>query len=545
VKGLIIFTEGEVNGAWDKTDDTPLNSAGGLIMKKKLCALLLILLICVSCSSKKTPDTTDDNYRVFYQIFVGSFSDSNGDGIGDLRGIINRIDYLNDGNVDSKSSLGVQGIWLTPIFKAPSYHKYDASDYYVIDPAFGTQDDLDELIRLCHERNMLVILDLAINHTAGDHEWFKQFTMAHQNNDTENKYYDYYVYALKDEKPVNRSFCDLNGTAETYECNFSYTMPELNFDNQDVRNEVLDIAAYYLAKGVDGFRFDAAKYVYLNNNPASTDFWKWYSNELRKIKKDIYLVGEVWSGDGETDLYVKEMNCFNFTVSGADGLIAKAVAGGNADTYAKYVVTYQDKIRKLNPDAMPIYFIANHDMDRAAGYLAVINGRAYIGANLYLLAPGSPFVYYGEEIGMKGARGSANTDANRRLAMLWGDGDSVKDPEGTTYDTANQINGTVSDQLQDKNSLLQHYMHLIRIRKNYPQIARGTYTQLNLENKNACGFAIEYEEETTYLIHNVSNTELIIKTDMFKEILEQAGLNESSYTKGELKIGPYTSVILK
>ena len=88
-------------------------------------------------------------------------------------------------------------------------------------------------------------------------------------------------------------------------------------------------------------------------------------------------------------------------------------------------------------------------------------------------------------------------------------------------------------------------MHLIRIRKNYPQIARGTYTQLNLENKNACGFAIEYEEETTYLIHNVSNTELIIKTDMFKEILEQAGLNESSYTKGELKIGPYTSVILK
>ncbi|MBQ1533738.1 MAG: alpha-amylase, partial [Erysipelotrichaceae bacterium] len=130
-------------------------------MKKKLCALLLILLMCASCSGEKKTDATQDNYRVFYQIFVGSFSDSDGDGIGDLRGIINRIDYLNDGNVDSNSSLGVQGIWLTPIFKSPSYHKYDASDYYVIDPAFGTQEDLDELIRLCHERNMLVILDLA------------------------------------------------------------------------------------------------------------------------------------------------------------------------------------------------------------------------------------------------------------------------------------------------------------------------------------------------------------------------------------------------
>ena len=514
-------------------------------MKKKLCALLLILLMCVSCSGEKKTDATQDNYRVFYQIFVGSFSDSDGDGIGDLRGIINRIDYLNDGNVDSKSSLGVQGVWLTPIFKSPSYHKYDASDYYVIDPAFGTQEDLDELIRLCHERNMLVILDLAINHTAGDHEWFRQFTKAHQNNDTENKYYNYYVYAPKDQKPVNRGFCDLNGTVETYECNFSYTMPELNFDNPDVRNEVLDIAAYYLAKGVDGFRFDAAKYVYLNDNPASTDFWKWYTGELRKIKEDIYLVGEVWSSESEINQYIKDMNCFNFAMSGPEGMIAKTAAGDNIDIYTKYVVSYQNKIKELNPEAMPISFVANHDMDRAAGYLTVFNGRAYIGANLYLLAPGSPFIYYGEEIGMKGSRGSANTDANRRLAMLWGDGDTVKDPEGTTFDPTKQINGTVSEQLQNKNSLLQHYMKLIRIRKTYPQIGRGAYTQIKLDDKRAGGFSIEYQGEVTYLIHNASDTELIIKTDMFKEMLEYAGLNEASYTKGELKIGPYTSIILQ
>ena len=143
-------------------------------MFKKIFFILLILMMCVSCSSKKETDKTDDNYRVFYEIFVGSFSDSNNDGIGDLRGIINRLDYLNDGNINSKDSLGIQGIWLTPIFYSPSYHKYDVIDYYRIDPTFGTQDDLDELIRKCHERNILVILDMVINHTSSQNEWFKR-----------------------------------------------------------------------------------------------------------------------------------------------------------------------------------------------------------------------------------------------------------------------------------------------------------------------------------------------------------------------------------
>ena len=112
----------------------------------------------------KVVDPIDDNYRTFYQIFVGSFSDSNGDGIGDLRGIINRIDYLNDGDISSGNDLGVQGIWLSPIFTSPTYHKYDTTNYYEIDPKFGTEEDLKELIRLCDERNVKVILDLVINH---------------------------------------------------------------------------------------------------------------------------------------------------------------------------------------------------------------------------------------------------------------------------------------------------------------------------------------------------------------------------------------------
>ena len=129
----------------------------------------------------------DDNARVFYEIFVGSFSDSDGDGTGDLRGIINRMDYLNDGDADSGRSLGVEGLWLTPIFTSPSYHKYDVTDYYAVDPAFGTMDDLRELIALCHERGVKLILDLPINHTGAKNDWFQAFCDAHRRADGEDE----------------------------------------------------------------------------------------------------------------------------------------------------------------------------------------------------------------------------------------------------------------------------------------------------------------------------------------------------------------------
>ena len=184
-------------------------------MKKTICLLLAVLLAfsAAACggSPEQSPeevivqpeitaapepvptalDPVDDNYRTFYQIFVGSFSDSNNDGIGDLRGIINRFDYLNDGNMLSEKSLGVQGIWLSPIFSSPSYHKYDATDYYEIDWRFGLESDLVELAELCEERNVKLILDLVVNHTSNKHEWFEQFKEARMNGDTENPYYDF------------------------------------------------------------------------------------------------------------------------------------------------------------------------------------------------------------------------------------------------------------------------------------------------------------------------------------------------------------------
>ena len=497
-------------------------------------------------------DPIDDNYRTFYQVFVGSFSDSNGDGFGDLRGIINRMDYLNDGNIHSGKSLGVQGLWLSPIFSSPSYHKYDAKDYYKIDWRFGEEKDLVELINLCHERNVKVILDLAINHTSSQHEWFLQFKQARMDGDTQNPYYDYYSCVATADKVSGITYQKIAGIDCWYECNFDGAMPELNFDNPEVREAVLDIAKYYLALGVDGFRFDAVKYIYYGDTDRSVDFWKWYMEELRKINPEVYCVGECWSGESEILDYYDAMNCFNFAMSQAEGFAAKAAKGTSIATFTNYIASYQAKIAGKNPDAMAMSFLSNHDMDRIAGSFVTEN-MMRMAANLYLLSPGSPVLYYGEEIGLRGSRGSANTDANRRLAMPWGDGDFVRDPVGATYPADKQIQATVADQMADETSLYNYYCKLIALRHQYPAIARGKYVAVNSSVKTVGGFIIEYEGEYILLLHNTSAEEVTIDITTlsglggrtFGTLCDAIGVGPAKLEGSTLTIGAQCSVIIE
>ena len=483
-------------------------------MKNRIISLLLIavqfalILSFSSCQGTAEVDPIDDNFRTFYQIFVGSFSDSDGDGIGDLRGIINRLDYLNDGNVNGGKDLGIQGIWLSPIFESPSYHKYDAIDYYKVDEKFGTMEDLKELVELCHERNVKIIIDLVINHSSSKNAWFTAFKQSRLSGDTENKYYDYYSCATDSDKVGGCSYTSI-GNGWWYESNFSSEMPELNFDNVMVREDMLSLAKFYLDLGIDGFRFDAVKYIYFGDTQKSVDFWKWYMTELTEYKPDIYCVGECWSSESEVLEYYQSMNCFNFVTAGAEGRIADAAKGGGIFSYLNYVENYQNKVKAANPDGMVMSFLSNHDMDRIAGTF-ISSDNMKMAANLYLLSPGSPMIYYGEELGMRGSRGAANTDANRRLAMLWGDGDKVQNPEGSTYPENKQIDDTVRDQLRDKNSMLNHYSKLISIRNKYPAIARGDYNAVTSENNNFGGFYIEYDNQTIFVFHNTSTEKITI-----------------------------------
>ncbi len=546
-------------------------------MKRWLCAVLAAMLLgcCAALAEEEYsgPDyqinadgeavvddvtltglqTPDDNARVFYEIFVGSFSDSDGDGIGDLRGIISRMDYLNDGDPFSGVSLGVEGIWLTPIFASPTYHKYDVTDFYRVDPAFGTEEDLKELISLCHSRDVKIILDLPINHTATDNRWFRNFVNAHLMHNPHNSYYNFFNWLGEGEQAAaGKHYAKAMGTGMDlrYEANFSDSMPEPDFDQPLVRETFLNVALHYLELGVDGFRFDAAKYIYYGDNQKSAEFWDWYVGELKKAKPDLYAVAEVWDGDGVIDRYVPIMNCFNFTASQVSGIIAETAQAGNVNRFTAYIQRTAERLQALRQDAMNVLFISNHDMDRAVGYLPMTSGRMAVAANLYLLSPGSPFIYYGEEIGLRGSRGAANTDANRRLAMLWGDGDTVSDPEGATLAKNKQTPYSVSDLKRMSTSLLNHYKKLLMIRKANPEIARGDYHALTLEGTKMGGFVSTWNGSSVLVLHNTTMKPLTLDLSeaalaQYTRIVGAPGIGRAILEGTVLTLEAQTSAVLR
>ena len=508
-----------------------------------LGALLFSSFALTGCKQEKKAevDPIDDNYRTFYEIFTTSFADSDDDGIGDLNGINKKFDYLNDGNINGGSDLGIQGIWLTPIFDSPSYHKYDVRDYYKIDPTFGTDEDFENLLNKAHSRNVKIIIDLVINHTSVQHPWFKAFVKAHQEKDVNNKYYDFYTYS--DE--TKSGYSTISGTKQYYECNFDSQMPELNYDNQEVREEVLNVAKYWLEKGVDGFRFDAARYLYYGKTAQNVEFWTWYVNELKKIKSDVYTIGEVLNaGYLEQSEYFPALNVFTFEFCGSSGLIYYGAGTADITAYTNGLVSNLKGYKAKNPDAMMSALISNHDMDRMAGTLAPQNGKAQMAANLLLLTQGSPFIYYGEEIGMKGTA----KDPDRRMPMQWGDKYTPDLCPGST--NVAQPNGTVKAQAKKSSSLLNYYKKVIKVRHNHPEIARGDYELLTIKGaqRSYGGFEITYNESKIALIHNAGTTEVKINlsdiTGDYTKILDYVGMKKAKISGGVLTIGAQTSVIL-
>ncbi|NLF36225.1 MAG: alpha-amylase, partial [Clostridiaceae bacterium] len=258
------------------------------ITKKILCIFvsILMMLTFTSCSSNalrgekaiKIDELPDiDVPGVYYEIFVGGFSDSDEDGTGDIKGIINRIDYLNDGDPLSGKSLGIEGIWLMPIMQAGSYHKYDVIDYYSIDLNYGTMEDFEQLISVCDDKGIDIIIDLVLNHTSEYNRWFLDLKNAIKEGDKDNKYMDWYSITTDSSKGWHKLAEDPDGVQYYYEGNFSPSMPELNMDNQEVLDEIDNIVKFWLEKGVKGFRLDAVKYVYLSNDIKNIEFWKWFA----------------------------------------------------------------------------------------------------------------------------------------------------------------------------------------------------------------------------------------------------------------------------
>ena len=493
----------------------------------------------------------DDNYRVYYEIYVGSFSDSNQDGIGDLRGIINRLDYLNDGDFSSGKSLGITGLWLMPIMPSPSYHKYDTTDYKAIDSDYGTMSDFEELLIKTDERGIDVIIDLVLNHTSIDHPWFQNALSAIQSGDLDNPYLDYYTLVHESEKDEGKTYYHFYGNLY-YEGNFWSGMPELNLDSMAVREEIIDIISFWLNKGVDGFRLDAVKYPYYNEHEKNITFWNWFMNEIKKVNADAYIVGEMWDTNDLIIDYYQATNQFDFGMSQREGAIGNVLRGLESVTdYVEYLVDYKNDVLAVNPNAILNPFLTNHDMNRAAGFFMVDDYMMHMAANLYILTSGTPFIYYGEEIGARGSRGTENTDANRRLIFYWGDGDTVQNPPGSTWTIDDQINGSLMDQINHPDSLYTHYKSLILLRQSNPEIARGTYTALNFSSyMHFGGFLSTYESSTVGVFHNTGYTEITIDLSQYTDydfsiIRGYVGMSEANLNGQTLTIGPMTSVVLK
>ena len=481
----------------------------------------------------------DDKYRTFYEVFVYSFYDSDGNGIGDLQGLIDKLDYINDGDPATDTDLGCNGIWLMPIMPSSTYHKYDVTNYEEIDPSYGTLDDFKTLIAECHKRGINVIIDLVMNHTSSHHKWFREASQylkslpeGAEPDASECPYVDYYNFA----KEQNGGYCELEGTDWYYEAQFWSEMPDLNWDNDAIKAEFEQITKFWLDQGIDGFRLDAVKEFYTGNNEKNIEILRWFNDMVKSQKEDAYIVGEAWTDSTTYPQYYESGidSLFDFAFSNKDGIIAKTVNGINkATSYGKNLVKMQELIRSYSDTAIDAPFYTNHDMARGAGYYSGDNSAAQtkIAEAMNLLMTGNAFLYYGEELGMKGA----GKDENKRAPMYWSldenatgmcDGPKDMEPIKMKYDS-------LEEQEKDGNSIYNYVKQVIALRNQYPAIARGEVAfDEGISDTNICAIQKTYEDEKLTIVFNISAESQTV--DLTKSSLGVAAEDTDLQIAGEL-----------
>lgn len=448
----------------------------------------------------------DDNYRTYYEVFVYSFYDSDGDGIGDLRGLTSKLDYINDGDDTTDTDLGCNGIWLMPVHPSPTYHKYDVTDYYGIDPAYGTLEDFQAFLAACDERGIKVIMDLVLNHTSSEHPWFQEACaylrdLGDGEPDAEQcPYFDYYRFT----KEPASGYSQVNGTDWYYEARFWSEMPDLNLDCEELRNEIGNITQYWLDMGVGGFRLDAVKEYYTDSVPDNIEFLRWLTDMVKSQKEDAYLVGEAWANISSYSQYYESGidSLFDFSFAGAEGVIAKVMNGSSAEKYGTAVAELEKTFGQYNENYIDAPFYTNHDMARSVGYYVGENSdnRVKMAGAMNLFMSGSAFLYYGEELGMRGS----GKDENKRAPMYWSknadaegmcDGPADMDDFEMKYDS-------LEEQEQDVDSIYRYFRKAIKIRNQNPEIARGDVEYLSeVSSEWVCVLRKTYEDSELLLVY--------------------------------------------
>lgn len=516
---------------------------------------------------------------VVYQIYPRSFYDSNGDGIGDLKGIIEKLDYLKE--------LGVDIIWLNPIYKSPNADNgYDISDYYDIMDEFGTMEDFDKLLDEAHKRGIKIIMDLVVNHTSDEHIWFIESRKS-----KDNPYRDFYIWRKgKGGNPPNNWTSAFSGSAWQYDENtdeyylhlFAVKQPDLNWDNENVRKEVYKMMKWWLDKGIDGFRMDVINFIskveglpydyeaeekgeqpgfkYYANGPKVHEYLQEMNREVLS-KYDIMTVGETPGVTPEIGrLYVdydrNELNMiFQFELMDIDsGKNKWDVKPWKLTDFKRIMYKWYNGLKEKGWNSV---YLNNHDQPRLVSRFG--DDKEYRVESAKLLATfihtwqGTPYIYQGEEIGMTNVRFPSIEDYrdietlnwyneilqkghdpkelleaiykkgrdNSRTPMQWDDSENAGFTKGTPWIKVNpnykEIN--VKKALEDKNSIFYYYKRLIELRKKYPVIVYGDINLLFEDDEKIFAYTRHFEGQNLLVLMNFSKD--VVEINLPKELLEK------------------------
>lgn len=546
-------------------------------MKKKLISLLFcVCLICGMGGCQTTPSSLqeknaeevlniiDDNYRTYYEVFLYSYYDSDGDGIGDFKGLIQKLDYINDGDDSTDTDMGFNGIWLMPIMKSTTYHKYDVVDYYSIDEEYGTIEDFKEFIAQCDKRGIKVIVDMPFNHTSAQHEWFKSALKSLKTEDCgqeectveglckkHNKYCGYYNFTREKASDV---YYETGTDGWYYEGKFWDQMPDLNLENEELRKDLENVMQFWLDLGVGGFRLDAVGEYYSGATQKNIEVLQWITDYVKQESPDNYIVSEVWQGfDSYSKYYASGADSmFDFAFAGPDGKIAKVIKQGSAKNtgrgYVEAMAAVQSTIKGYNENAIDAPFYTNHDMARSAGYYQNNLEQMKFAQAMNLMMNGSAFVYYGEEIGMSGS----GKDENKRAPFLWSNTNTTgmtNGPEG--MEEVVSAFGSMQEQQEDSSSMLNYVKAAVRLRNVFPEIARGQIEVLEeVEDTSIAAMKKTYENDSCVILMNTTQEEkevTLSKEIGYERIAGELTVSSEKPTlEGEtITLPAYAVVILK
>lgn len=480
-----------------------------------------------------------------YELFVRSFYDSNGDGIGDLNGVKAKLPYL--------SEMGYKSLWLMPICPSPTYHGYDITDYYEINPDYGTLADFDGLVAAAKTYNIDIMIDMVFNHCSIKHPYFTQsyddYIAGKTGTDSKA---DWFNWGPGGQHAYNGTF---------YESRFDASMPDFNLDSTGVRAEMEKIVKFWIGHGVAGFRLDAVLYYYYQATDPNVAFLTWLEGVAHAVDPNFYMVGECWASDGAVNSYYAS-KCDSFfrfgEATGGDSNFVNMIKGyTRASTIADTLATNESVLHQTNPAGYSSYFLSNHDQDRVSKNFT--NVDAYKSAcSLYALLPGTSYTYYGEEIALVGTRTTGTyddlSDVKRRLPMIWSATDKTGEcafPEKnrTDLNTTKQVSVGVSEQLATPFSLLNHYKMMIHLRNQYPFIKNATFTSLcsalNTDERSVMAYKLSSGSESLIVVHNFASYNVEVTapgTSIKVQINTTHRLPELA--NGKLKLGAHSSVIL-